>query len=336
MIKHLNSFYLSLMMEKKLEVAIIGHVSIDEIEIKKRKKRQIGGAACYAAFSSKTFARTGIVSRVGRDFPVAFLRRIRNAGIDINGIKITKENSTFFSISYDENGVAKYNAFELNAGRGIKSSDIPESYLNASAFHIAPMNPRKQKQILEFLREKNKDAIISLNTYIGYVKKYKKALLEIIEKTDVFSINDEEAITLTNARGLEHALNILKKKAEKKNNIIIVTIGLISFHGSIVIEKGEINFFPSLYQPVVRDVTGCGDVFAGAFLATYAKTKNAMKAANIANSMASLNATDYSFKAIAPLNFRSFEAFQTFITSRQRKLIKKQKVMEYFLGEQCD
>jgi len=309
-----------------LDVVVIGHLSIDEVEVKGKKNRQMGGAAVYASMSAKTFASVGVVSRIGRDFPHEFLRVLSSAGIDTNGIKKANGESTFFSITYNEIGAARYNCFKLNAGKGISPKDIPISYLKAKAFHIAPMNPEKQRRILEFIRKESKEAKISLNTYMGYVVQHKKALFELMKLADIFTMNDDEAMELTNSRSLEHALNAIKR-AEK--NIVIVTMGV---YGSIVIKDSEINFFPSVYQPKIVDLTGCGDSFAGAFLAIYQKTKDAMKAANIANSMASINATEHSFNAIKALEFKNLENFQVFITSRQRKLTKRQETLEHFFG----
>jgi sugar/nucleoside kinase (ribokinase family) len=78
------------------------------------------------------------------------------------------------------------------------------------------------------------------------------------------------------------------------------------------------------------DLTGCGDSFAGSFLSSFLKTGDPYKAANIANSVASLCATGWNFLPLKPLEFKSLERFQLFITSRQRRLKKKQKMLESF------
>lgn len=311
-------------MQDNLDTVTIGHTSIDQIEINGTITKQLGGAAVYSAMAAKTFGETGIVSRVGRDFPPKFLRVLTESRIGTTGVRKINGNSTLFEIEYDRNGAAHYKGFKLNAGRNIQPKDIPRSFLNARGFHIAPMNPGKQRRIVDFLREKSY-AIVSLNTYMGYAKPYKKALLDLMGKVDIFSINDDEAMILSDAKTFEHALKKLKKTP---HNSVIITMGVF---GSIVLSEGEINFFPAVYQEKIVDLTGCGDSFAGSFLSAYLKTGDLYKAANIANSMAGLNATDWNYQAIRTLEFKSLERFQLFMTSRQRRLKKKQKMIEAFL-----
>jgi sugar/nucleoside kinase (ribokinase family) len=187
------------------------------------------------------------------------------------------------------------------------------------------MNPKKQRRIVDFLRE-NTYAVVSLNTYMGYVKKYKKGLLDLMGIVDIFTINDDEAMKLTDSKTLEHAINKIKKK---EHNLVIITMGV---YGSIVLDDREINFFPSVYQEKTVDLTGCGDAFAGSYLASYLKTNDPYKAANIANGVASLNSTEWNFQALKPREFKSLERFQLFITSRQRRLKKKQKMLESYFN----
>jgi sugar/nucleoside kinase (ribokinase family) len=310
-------------MSDDLDIVTIGHTSIDRVEIGGVAHKQLGGAAVYSAMAAKIFGKTGVVSRVGRDFPPSFLKILSEAGVGTTGIRKINGQSTFFSIKYDERGAASYDGFKLNAGRNIQARDIPLSFLNAKGFHIAPMNPGKQQRIVEFLRE-NSFAIISLNTYMGYVAQYKKPLLDLLGLVDIFTINDDEAMRLTDSKTLEHALKKLKKIP---HNLVIITMGV---YGSIVLVNREINFFPSVFQEKTVDFTGCGDAFAGSFLAAYIKTNDPYKAANIANSVASLNATGWNFQPLKPCEFKSLERFQLFITSRQRRLKKKQKMLESF------
>jgi ribokinase len=310
-------------MAVKPDIVTIGHTSIDRVEIEGEVKRQLGGAAVYSAMAAKIFGRAGVVSRVGKDFPPSFLKILSEANISTTGIRKINGMSTFFSIEYDDKGAANYKGFKLNAGKNISAKDIPLSFLKAKGFHIAPMNPNKQRRIVDFLRE-NTYAVVSLNTYMGYAKPHKRALLDLMEKVDIFTINDDEAMMLTDSRSLEHALGALKKT---RHNLVLITMGV---YGSIVLKDKEINFFPSVFQEKVVDLTGCGDSFAGSFLATYLKTDDPHKAANMANSVASLNATDWNYQALKHLEFKSLERFQRFIISRQRRFKKKQKMLESF------
>ncbi len=317
-----------------MDVVTIGHTSIDRVKIKDRDKTQLGGGAVYSAMAAKIFSTVGIVSRVGDDFPGRFYSVLRKSGINTDGLKKVRGKSTSFSIDYDKDGVANYKGYALNAGTYIRPEDVPKTYLGSKGFHIAPMAATKQRILLDYLREKTDRAdetdgtdgtgcTISLNTHIGYFPKYRKKILDLISRVDIFTINDEEAICLTGTRRLEYALNALKKT---KHNMIAVTIGVI---GSMIIDK-EMTFFPSVYQPKIVDLTGCGDAFAGAFISSFVKTGDPLKSANIANSVASIAATGWNFKTIKNLRYESIENFQKFVVSRQKMAGRKQRSIDYF------
>lgn len=306
-----------------MEVVTVGHASLDRVKINERESIQLGGAAVYSAMAAKIFSRTGIVSRVGRDFSVEHYSELEEAGIDTFGLKKVKGSSSSFSIEYDKEGNASYTSYERNVGVQIRPSDIPRNYMKASGFHIAPMAASKQQAFLKFLK-KNTNAVISLNTHVGYFSKYRKGIDRLMPLADVFILNGEEAMRLAGTKNLERALNFLKRR---KHNLIVVTIGV---HGSAVIQEGGLTFFPSLYQPNIIDLTGCGDAFAGAFISTYITTKDALKSANIANSVASISATDWNFQALKALRFKTLENFQQYVIARQRRLGKKQKSIEFF------
>lgn len=306
-----------------MDVVTVGHISIDKVKTESGERRQLGGAAVYSAMAAKLFGEVGIVSRVGKNFPPRFYKTLKDAGISISGIKRVKGESTFFSISYDEDGAATYGDYKVRVGAHINPKDIPPEYMKAKAFHIAPTAPSKQKKFVRYLR-KNFYGLISLNTHVGYFQRYKKGLLDLIKEVDVFTLNDEEATFLIGAKRFEWSMKMFKKI---EHNIIVITLGVI---GSAIIEDGEVNFFPSVIQPKIVDLTGCGDAFAGAFVSSFLKTENSIKSANIANSVASITATDWNFKALEKMRYRSLEKFQLFVIARQRQLAKNQRNIEYF------
>ncbi len=307
-----------------MEVIAVGHASIDHVKFRDSWIKQLGGAAVYAAMAAKIFSDTGIVSRVGMDFSPGFYSVLRGAGIDTYGLKKVRGKSTTFSIEYDEDGAASYGTYDLNVGVHIHPEDIPQSYLRAEAFHLAPMAASKQGRFIEFIRKKT-NAKISMNTHIGYFSRYRKEILKLIPKVDVFTLNDEEAKALTRTKSLNHALKAFKKKRHK---LIIITTGP---GVSVILSRGETNISHSQYQARVVDLTGCGDAYAGAFISSLLHAKDPIKSANIASSVASIAATDWNLQAIKNLKFKSLSAFQEYVVARQRKLRKKQRSIEHFL-----
>lgn len=302
----------------------MGHASIDRVRYTGRERKQLGGAAIYAAMASKIFSRTGVVSRVGADFPGRFYAALRDAGISTRGLKRTRGKSTTFTIEYDEAGKAHYRSYSINSGVQINPGDIPEEYLQARAFHLAPMAASKQRHFIDFLKEST-DARISMNTHIGYFRRYRKKLIELIDLVDVFTLNDDEAKALMREKTLNRAINAFKRIP---HNQVIITTGPGS---SVILEDGDISISHSQYQPRVVDLTGCGDVFAGAYISSYLIGGDPLKAASIASSVANIAASDWSFKAIKGMRFSSLTSFQEHVVARQRRLAGRQRSIEHFL-----
>lgn len=306
-----------------MDVVTVGHASIDLIKFHGKERKQLGGAAIYSAMASKIFSKTAVVSRVGRDFPAKFYSILREVEIDTYGLKKIRGKSTSFTIEYDDAGTAHYGAYDLNVGVYIRPADIPRDYLRAKAFHLAPMAATKQERFIDFIR-KNTEAKISMNTHIGYFHRYRRRLTQLIPSVDVFTLNDEEAKALTLDKSLNRSINSLKKIP---HNQIIITTGP---GASIILEDGEISISHSQYQPQIVDLTGCGDAFAGTYISSYLKTEDALKSASIANSVASIAATDWNFQAVKNLKFSSLESFQEYVVAWQRRLAKKQRSIEHF------
>tara|TARA_B100000315_G_C14576383_1_gene588110 strand:+ start:2101 stop:3024 length:924 start_codon:yes stop_codon:yes gene_type:complete len=307
-----------------MKIIAVGHVSIDHVNSDNTWVEQIGGAATYTAMAAKIFSDVGIVSRVGIDFPSTFYHALEKAGINISGLKKVKGKSANFKIQYDENGVSKYDIYNLNVGTHIRPEDIPINYLHSDAFHLAPMAATKQGHFIEFLREKTK-AQISMNTHIGYFTKYRKNIMELIPKVDIFTMNEEEAMALTQQKTLSHSLNVLKKK---EHTLVIITTGPGL---SIILERGDITVSHTQNQAQVVDLTGCGDAYAGAFISSMLHTKDSTKSANIASSVASIVASDWNIQAIKNLKFKSIITFQEYIIARQRESKELQQSIEHYL-----
>ena len=84
-------------------------------------------------------------------------------------------------------------------------------------------------------------------------------LLEVIAKTDVITINDEEARQLSGEYSLVKAA---QKIHEMGPEFVIIKKGE---HGALLFNDGKIFAIPALPLEEVFDPTGAGDTFAGGF-----------------------------------------------------------------------
>ena len=110
-------------------------------------------------------------------------------------------------------------------------------------------------------------------------QKERKTLVKLASQVDFFMLNEFEAKALTQTSSLSLALDRIKARN------LIVTMGKL---GAIVSGADlEPQMIPALANPTDKtvDTTGAGDVWNGAFLASYRATKDLMKAVTAATAI---------------------------------------------------
>lgn len=302
-------------------IFFIGHVSIDRVQNINGSNVQPGGAALYAAIAAKTlFENVYLISVVGRDYPFldvldAFPRRY---------IKFSKSPSTRFNIQYNALWEAKYLEAKYSAGSMISPSLIPIKSLGAeSIVHISPLSPSRVKKIVSAIREESPKTMISVNTWMGYIKgNNREVLKEIASEVDFFMLNDSEAKALTGARSLSMALKLIKSK------MLIVTLGEL---GAIISrEDGEVHMVPALRFPVekVVDTTGAGDTWCGSFLAAYKQTDDLMKSVTAASIISSIKCSGWGFSKLLNLRFKKVDDIIEYVIGLKEGGVQK-NILDY-------
>ena len=88
------------------DIAVVGHFSIDTILLPSRTKPFVilGGSATYTSFAAKSLdATASVISKVGGNFPEAYLWWLGQEGIDLSGVtKSASEPTTCFELSYSK------------------------------------------------------------------------------------------------------------------------------------------------------------------------------------------------------------------------------------------
>ena len=92
------------------------------------------------------------------------------------------------------------------------------------------------------------------------VERHKPHFLELVKnKLDVTFANEQEIISLINAKNFEDVINF----AKELNNLIVITRGE---KGAIAINKNDVIECSAKKNIQIKDLTGAGDLFAGGFL----------------------------------------------------------------------
>ncbi len=279
----------------------IGHTSIDRVKNVWGEHVQLGGAALYAALGAKAiYDNVRLITAVGRDFKhLKFLYSNFPGSI----IKVVNLPTSSFTINYTETFKAKYVRVEIGAGAAIKVSDLPDYLIGKGNYiHLAPIRPPKAEKFVAKIKSISEDAWVSMHSSPDYMENpaYRKILRKLSSLVDLFIVNDHEALTLTGAGSLIHAIQALKARR------LAVTLGQI---GAIIVEDGNLQLIPALSGLVQKpkDTTGAGDVWCGALLAAYIQTGDWTKAVVAACMLSALKCLGWGFEKIEGLRFSRLE-----------------------------
>ena len=261
-----------------MEILIVGSIGYDDISTPEAEGSDLlGGAATYAGLSAafhkfdnaSEVPKVGIVSAVGGDFSTSDQLKLESAGLNLAGV-VLRDGDTFrwsgkyegsmenaHTISTDVNVLEDFNPI------------IPESWRVPEILFCANTHPATQVSVLD---QCPSAVITALDSFMLWINDEKKTLSEALRKVDIAILNEEEVCALANDEVLPRAINSLQSGASLYGGeaagpgprCIIVKRG-----SSGVIGKFPFGLIALPAYPIsnVIDPTGCGDSFAGAFLA---------------------------------------------------------------------
>ncbi len=252
-----------------MKLLVVGSVAFDAIETPFGKTDKIlGGAATYISLASSILnVKSGIVSVVGGDFPQSDLDMLQNRDINIEGIEIVKDGKTFFWSGKYHNDLNSRDTLitEVNVLENFDPK-IPESMQESEILLLGNLHPGVQLSVLEKMNARPK--LVILDTMNFWMDTAWDLLVKIIGKTDVITINDEEARQLSGEYSLVKAAKKIHKMGPR---FVIIKKGE---HGALLFHEDKIFAIPALPLEEVFDPTGAGDTFAGGFAAYLAKKEN--------------------------------------------------------------
>lgn len=248
------------------KLLIVGTVAFDAIETPFGKTDKIlGGAGTYIGLSASQFEVDGaVVSVVGDDFPQEYLDLLKNNRINIDGIEIVKGGKTFFWSGKYHNDLNTRDTLDtqLNVLADFNPV-VPNSYKDSEIVMLGNLHPLVQMSVLEQVESPK---LVVLDTMNFWMDNTWDELLQVINKVDVITINDEEARQLSG----EHSLVKAARKIEEMGpKYVVIKKGE---HGALLFHQDEVFFAPALPLEEVFDPTGAGDTFAGGFAGYLAKT----------------------------------------------------------------
>ena len=251
------------------KLLIVGTVAFDAIETPFGKTDKIlGGAATFIGLSASFFnVKPAIVSVVGDDFPQEYLDLLSDRGIDISAIEIVKGGKTFFWSGKYHNDLNSRDTLEtqLNVLADFQPK-VPENFKDAEIVMLGNLHPIVQISVLDQMNTTPK--LVVLDTMNFWMDCALPQLLEVIQRVDVITINDEEARQLSGEYSLVKAAAKIHSMGPK---YVVIKKGE---HGALLFHDKEVFFAPALPLEEVFDPTGAGDTFAGGFSGYIAQSEN--------------------------------------------------------------
>lgn len=251
------------------KLLIVGTVAFDAIETPFGKTEKIlGGAATYIGLSASYFGLdAGIISVVGGDFPEEYLQMLSDKSIDLTGVEIIKEGKTFFwSGKYDYNlNTRDTLATDLNVLADFNPV-VPENFEDCEFLMLGNLHPAVQMSVINQISKRPK--LVVLDTMNFWMDNTMDELKEVIAKTDVITINDEEARQLSGEYSLVKAAQVIHEMGPQ---YVVIKKGE---NGALLFNNGDVFFAPALPLEEIFDPTGAGDTFAGGFIGYLASTSD--------------------------------------------------------------
>ncbi len=287
-----------------MSILAVGTMAFDSIETPYGKvENVIGGACTYIAWAASYWYKPiHLVSIVGDDYPEEEVQALQSRGVIMDGLQRVKGKKSFFwSGRYhkDMNGRDTI-VTQLNVLENFQPV-LPPSYRRSKFIMLGNLMPEIQISVLDQLSQKPK--LVVLDTMNFWMDHALDSLKEAIARTDILTINDEEARQLSGERSLVKAAAKIHKMGPR---YLVIKKGE---HGALLFAGEKIFFAPGLPVADVIDPTGAGDCFAGGMVGYLARTGNIsfnnLKTAIIYGSvMASFCVEDFSLMRLRNLKER--------------------------------
>lgn len=243
-------------------ILVVGSIALDSVKSPYgQAKRALGGSALYFSVAASYFAPVNMVGVVGEDFPAEGVEMLKRRGVNLEGLSRAPGKTFAWSAEYNEDLSDRTTLrTDLNVFETFHP-EIPDAYKASPFVFLANISPDLQLEVLEQIREPRLVVCDTMNLWID-VKR--EELLKVLGKVDFAIVNAEEARQITGEHNLLKAASGLARLGPKR---IVIKKGE---HGVLMVGGEHLFSLPAYPLELVRDPTGAGDSFGGAFLGALA------------------------------------------------------------------
>ena len=294
-------------MENK--IVAVGSIAIDELHTSKGSHSNLlGGSATFFSIAASKYNSVNLIGIVGGDFPKSGWDLFKKYNINTDLITI-KDGTTF---SWGGKYSSDYSTRKtLYTNLGVFENYVPEIKADISTeyLYLGNIQPSLQLDVINKIKKKKRIVSDTMNLWINLDK---DGLQDVIKKSDIFLLNDEEAIELTNKNNLNEIANDF---LEMGPDIVIIKKGA---HGCLLVSKNQTLEVPVYDKIELFDPTGAGDSFAGGLVGYFSKfgEDNLSEALIHATVSASYTVSDFGVKGLLSYSEDSFKMRSDYVRSK--------------------
>ena len=266
------------------DLIVLGQVTVDHVVPARPGawREQLGGNALYAAAGARLWmdpGRIGVVTRVGAGCPFGPAASLERAGIGAVAIAPSGREHLVEWILYEEDGMRRSLPRNLalrdEGGEGAGASpgylrhlesqspaapDVPEDWLPVRAIHLAPQVLARHEGSLRTLASET--AFVSVDPSPHYsLAGSVESLARLLEPATAILPSEREVAHLV---GDEGWVGLARRFALAGFSEVVVKRGAA---GATLCERGGTPVHVPAPPVEVRDPTGAGDAFCGAYAA---------------------------------------------------------------------
>ena len=248
-----------------MSLLVVGSMAFDDIETPfGRSDNTLGGSSTYIALSASYFTDPiRMVGVVGSDFGKEHFGLLHSKNIDTKGVQVVDEGKTFRwagRYHYDMNTRDTLDT-QLNVFADF-DPHIPKQYRESKFVCLGNIDPVLQVKVLDQIE---KPDLVICDTMNFWIEGKPEELKKVLERVDVFIVNDSEARLLSGEPNLVKTARMIRNMGPKT---LIIKKGE---HGALLFTDNGIFAAPAYPLESIFDPTGAGDTFAGGFIGHLAR-----------------------------------------------------------------
>ncbi|HAH06081.1 MAG TPA: sugar kinase [Elusimicrobia bacterium] len=285
-------------MNSKIDsIVVVGSVALDSVKTPEGETQDaLGGSAVYFSLAARHFTKVKMVGVVGEDFPAPHRDMLSTRGVDTSGLQALPGRTFRWVGRFGRNlNAAKTLDTQLNVFETFRPK-LSEDQRATPALFLANIDPDLQTDVLN---QMTAPRLVACDTMDFWISSKRQVLKDLLKRVDIFFVNEGEAQKLTRQTNNVRAA---RKLAEWGPSVVIVKMGE---HGALLLAGGRVFPFPAFPLDTVKDPTGAGDTFAGAFLGSFLASGSdlhdvqALKHSMVCGTvMASFNVSDFSTRVL--------------------------------------